>query len=101
MDERISGNYFNRIREHSTPEKIFSTFASITNEKGEAVMTWTDFREAILPYDFRSAAKKKPVQTPPAFLVELSNNLETQHVCSISLGRQNKETFPLKNSLEI
>ena len=53
--DRINGHYQNRIRQLSTPEKIFSTFASIQNKKtGQMLMDFDDFCEAILPYDFRN-----------------------------------------------
>jgi len=53
--DRINGHYQNRIRQLSTPEKIFSTFASIQNKRtGQMLMNFDDFCEAILPYDFRN-----------------------------------------------
>eukprot|EP00484_Ammonia_sp_Unknown_P025591 CAMPEP_0197029252 /NCGR_PEP_ID=MMETSP1384-20130603/8751_1 /TAXON_ID=29189 /ORGANISM="Ammonia sp." /LENGTH=449 /DNA_ID=CAMNT_0042458385 /DNA_START=49 /DNA_END=1398 /DNA_ORIENTATION=- len=81
--DRINGHYQNRIRQLSTPEKIFSTFASMENKKSkEQRMNYHDFCEAILPYDFRneSAAanmKNQKVavdeEVVPEFLYKLIN----------------------------
>lgn len=81
QEDRINGHYQNRIRQLSTPEKIFSTFASnISKKTGQEMMTFNDFTEAILPYDFRneSAAlnmkNKKSTDTTenvPNFLKEM------------------------------
>ncbi len=49
------GKYENRIREFSTPEKIFDYFASVT-KRGERFMNVTDFLRAITPYDFRESS---------------------------------------------
>eukprot|EP01133_Synstelium_polycarpum_P007731 gene7731-9061_t len=54
--EKIINNYHNRIREYSTPEKIFQTFASI-HRNGEDFMTLDDFVRAILPHQFKSASE--------------------------------------------
>ncbi|EFA81158.1 hypothetical protein PPL_05995 [Heterostelium album PN500] len=53
--EKIFTNYQDRIREFSTPEKIFQTFASI-NKNGEYFMTLDDFVRAVLPHQFKSSS---------------------------------------------
>lgn len=71
LAERVEGNYDNRIRQHSTPEKIFSTFASKVDKiTGRAYMTFSDFRRALLPYDYRPQHLELPF-IPPAFLKSL------------------------------
>lgn len=64
--DKIKGNYQNRIRQFSTPEKQFEVFASIKGDSGESFMTLADFRDSILPYDFASAsADQTSVQDVP------------------------------------
>ncbi|KAN0024883.1 hypothetical protein ACTFIV_009292 [Dictyostelium citrinum] len=62
--ERIINNYQNRIREYSTPEKIFQCFASV-KKNGESFMTVEDFIRAILPHQFKAGSntsvKSKPL----------------------------------------
>jgi Ca2+-binding EF-hand superfamily protein len=65
--DRIVGNYRNRIREWSTPEKIFSTFASVKKD-GEAFMTIEDFCDAILPFDYRHHEEKVKIKEIPEFI---------------------------------
>eukprot|EP00276_Gloeochaete_wittrockiana_P018732 CAMPEP_0184345596 /NCGR_PEP_ID=MMETSP1089-20130417/13977_1 /TAXON_ID=38269 ORGANISM="Gloeochaete wittrockiana, Strain SAG46.84" /NCGR_SAMPLE_ID=MMETSP1089 /ASSEMBLY_ACC=CAM_ASM_000445 /LENGTH=424 /DNA_ID=CAMNT_0026675947 /DNA_START=81 /DNA_END=1355 /DNA_ORIENTATION=- len=48
--KKIFGNYENRIRELSSPEKVFAYFAS-QEKDGERFMTPEDFVRAITPYD--------------------------------------------------
>ncbi|EGG14948.1 putative protein serine/threonine kinase [Cavenderia fasciculata] len=57
LREKIITNYQNRIREFSTPEKIFETFASIS-KNGESFMTLDDFVSAILPHQFKAQSTK-------------------------------------------
>ncbi|KAF2068748.1 hypothetical protein CYY_009929 [Polysphondylium violaceum] len=54
--EKIINNYQNRIREYSTPEKIFQCFASV-KKGGQYYMTAEDFIRAILPHQFKSASE--------------------------------------------
>lgn len=51
MHNRITGNYENRIRFHSAPEKVFEYFASVVDDSGEVYMTSDDFMRAITPYN--------------------------------------------------
>ncbi|EFA75270.1 hypothetical protein PPL_11345 [Heterostelium album PN500] len=53
--EKIFTNYQDRIREFSTPEKIFQTFASI-NKNGEYFMTLDDFVRAVLSHQFKTSS---------------------------------------------
>ncbi|KYR00347.1 hypothetical protein DLAC_03090 [Tieghemostelium lacteum] len=53
--EQIITNYQNRIREYSTPEKIFQCFASV-KQNGESFMTVEDFIRAILPHQFQASS---------------------------------------------
>jgi len=51
--DRIRGNYENKIRFFSPPEKIFETFASKKlEEDGTVVMTYGDFFKALTPYNY-------------------------------------------------
>jgi len=49
---RIRGNYENKIRFFSPPEKIFEVFASVKNEDGKLAMNYRDLLRAITPYDY-------------------------------------------------
>lgn len=49
--DKIRGNYENKIRFFSPPEKIFETFASEKDEEGNLVMTYSDFYRAVTPYN--------------------------------------------------
>jgi len=65
--ERVTGNYKNRIREWSSPEKIFSTFATVKKD-GESFMTIEDFCDAILPFDYRHHDERNKVRNVPEFI---------------------------------
>ncbi|CDW75918.1 calciumbinding atopy-related autoantigen [Stylonychia lemnae] len=58
--DRIRGNYENKIRFFSPPEKIFETFASSKNEKGDLVMSYSDFFRALTPYNHSEIKDSKP-----------------------------------------
>ena len=49
--DRIRGNYENKIRFFSPPEKIFEVFATKQFEDGSLVMTYADFIRAMIPYN--------------------------------------------------
>jgi hypothetical protein len=49
--DRIRGEYENKIRRDSPPEKIFETFATV-NENGRLYMTHYDLFKAICPYNY-------------------------------------------------
>lgn len=51
LREKLIQNYENRIRNLSTPEKVFAYFASVDKD-GEALMTPEDFIRSLTPYDF-------------------------------------------------
>ena len=48
--EKIRGNYENKIRFFSPPEKSFEIFAGEKTEEGEMRMTYKDFLHAMTPY---------------------------------------------------
>ena len=50
--DRIRGNYENKIRFFSPPEKIFETFATKKLDDGTLVMTYGDFFKAMTPYNY-------------------------------------------------
>lgn len=50
--DRIRGNYENKIRFYSPPEKIFQTFASVKTENNKLAMTYLDFFRALTPYNY-------------------------------------------------
>jgi hypothetical protein len=49
--DRIRGEYENKIRKSSPPEKIFEVFATI-NEENELFMSHYDLFKAISPYTY-------------------------------------------------
>ncbi|EGC29805.1 hypothetical protein DICPUDRAFT_158565 [Dictyostelium purpureum] len=53
--EKIINNYQNRIREFSTPEKVFQIFASV-RKNGQSYMTVEDFIRAILPHQYKASS---------------------------------------------
>lgn len=53
------GNYENRIREMSNPEKVFQYFASVQRDK-EWFMTPQDFARSLTPYNFSEEARVGP-----------------------------------------
>eukprot|EP01132_Coremiostelium_polycephalum_P006063 gene6063-7553_t len=55
--EKIINNYQNRIREYSTPEKLFETFATV-KKNGKSYMTVEDFIRSILPTRFKESNSK-------------------------------------------
>ena len=61
----VFGNYENRIREMSSPEKVFGYFASV-KQGDEQFMTPQDFLRAITPFNPFIAADL-PDELPPAF----------------------------------
>eukprot|EP00761_Pharyngomonas_kirbyi_P012543 gb/GECH01012570.1/.p1 GENE.gb/GECH01012570.1/~~gb/GECH01012570.1/.p1 ORF type:complete len:463 (+),score=76.69 gb/GECH01012570.1/:1-1389(+) len=52
LRQRMIGNYENRIREMSAPEKIFEYFASKTGSDGQPRMTIEDFIASVTHYDY-------------------------------------------------
>lgn len=48
----IRGNYENKIRFFSPPEKIFETFATLKNEDDTLSMSYADFLKAQTPYNY-------------------------------------------------
>ena len=48
--EIIRGNYENKIRFFSPPEKSFEIFASVKQEDGELRMKYSDFLNAMSPF---------------------------------------------------
>ena len=49
-EDRIRGNYENKIRFFSPPEKTYEIFATEKTEEGELRMTYKDFFRAMTPY---------------------------------------------------
>lgn len=49
---KIRGNYENKIRFFSPPEKIFETFATIKQEDGQLAMSYSDFFRSLTPYNY-------------------------------------------------
>jgi len=50
--EKIRGNYENKIRFFSPPEKTFEIFAHQKTEEGELEMSFADFLEAVVPFNY-------------------------------------------------
>ncbi len=57
--DKIRGNYENKIRFFSPPEKIYETFASIKTEDGKLVMSYSDFFRALTPYNYTEIKDNK------------------------------------------
>lgn len=57
--DRIRGNYENKIRFFSVPEKIFETFATVKTPNGKLAMSYTDFFRALTPYNYTSFKDNK------------------------------------------
>eukprot|EP00347_Sterkiella_histriomuscorum_P016798 403351813 len=75
--DRIRGNYENKIRFFSPPEKIFETFASVKTEDGKLVMSYSDFFRALTPYNHTELKDNKKYfekYTPEVLKVADSNN---------------------------
>jgi hypothetical protein len=53
--ERTVGNYENRLRKFSSPERVFEYFSSVEIDK-QFYMTRADLARAITPYTHRSGA---------------------------------------------
>lgn len=67
--EKTVGNYENRLRKFSSPERVFEYFSSVEIEK-QFYMTRDDLARAITPYTFRSGAplaSKNAKFNPKAF----------------------------------
>eukprot|EP01111_Echinosteliopsis_oligospora_P004904 TRINITY_DN1801_c0_g1_i1.p1 TRINITY_DN1801_c0_g1~~TRINITY_DN1801_c0_g1_i1.p1 ORF type:complete len:426 (+),score=105.56 TRINITY_DN1801_c0_g1_i1:78-1280(+) len=75
---KIMTNYENRIREYSTPEKIFFTFASVKKD-GHNYMTIDDFIRALVPHQFvfkegtNKPLKRGTATLPAAFKIADQN----------------------------
>jgi len=95
--DRINGHYQNRIRQMSTPEKVFSTFATMVSKKNqEQLMTYTDFVEAVLPYDFRNEAAAANMKNQSVRATD--NQLEQQDIPEILRMIINKKKFSINLS---
>lgn len=57
--DRIRGQYENKIRFFSPPEKIFETFAHNKDENGKLVMSYSDFFRALTPYNYTELKDNK------------------------------------------
>lgn len=50
--DKIRGEYENKIKRSSPPEKIFETFASFKNKDGKLYMTHSDLFKALCPFNY-------------------------------------------------
>jgi Ca2+-binding EF-hand superfamily protein len=57
--DRIRGNYENKIRFFSPPEKIFETFAHSRDKDRNLVMSYPDFFRALTPYNYTEIKDNK------------------------------------------
>lgn len=55
FSERTVGNYENRLRKFSAPERVFEYFSSVEIDR-QFFMTRDDLARAITPYTYRSGA---------------------------------------------
>ncbi|GLE11788.1 hypothetical protein PINS_up024454 [Pythium insidiosum] len=60
FSERTIGNYENRLRRFSSPERVFEYFSSVEIDK-QFYMTREDLARAVTPYTYRSGA---PLTSP-------------------------------------
>ena len=60
--DRIRGNYENKIRFFSPPEKIFEIFATIQGENGALQMSYVDFLRTLTPYNYGDMKSKDEIQ---------------------------------------
>ena len=58
----IRGNYENKIRFFSPPEKIFEIFATRQDDNGQLTMTYVDFLKAVTPYNYSDMKSKDEIQ---------------------------------------
>jgi len=65
--EKWRARYNSKIRNWSTPEKIFSVFATVRKD-GASFMTLEDFCDAILPADHRQSSAKGKISNVPDFI---------------------------------
>jgi len=77
--DRIFGGYNNRIRQLSSREKIFHTFASHKGKDGQELMDWRDFRTAFLPYTFQNAEARSKEVVPDQFLKKFTTTMIRSH----------------------
>jgi len=73
--DRIFGGYNNRIRQLSSREKIFHTFASHKGKDGQELMDWRDFRTAFLPYTFQASEFRSKEVVPDPFLKKFTTTM--------------------------
>jgi Ca2+-binding EF-hand superfamily protein len=65
--EKWRARYNDKIKNWSTPEKIFNVFATV-RKNGEHFMTVEDFCDAILPADHRPPSEKGKIKKIPDFI---------------------------------
>lgn len=65
--EKWRARYNDKIKNWSTPEKIFNVFATV-RKNGESFMTVEDFCDAILPADHRPPSEKGKIKKIPDFI---------------------------------
>jgi len=73
--DRIFGGYNNRIRQLSSPEKIFHTFASHKGKNNQELMDWNDFLKAFLPYTFQTKSVRRIEVNPDPFLKKFTTTI--------------------------
>lgn len=76
--DKMKGNYNDRIRRWSSPEKLFEVFASVKKESGQLFMTLSDFRDSLLPSDFEDERNSRDLsvrEVPEIFkLIDLDGD---------------------------
>ncbi|GAB9467349.1 hypothetical protein Gpo141_00004699 [Globisporangium polare] len=80
--EKTVGNYENRLRKFSSPERVFEYFSSVEIDK-QFYMTRDDLARAITPYTFRSGAplaSKNSKFNPKAFSAKPSKETVEAYV---------------------
>jgi len=62
----LIGNYEDRIRKFSAPEKVFTYFASQKDKNGNPAMTSDDFLRSMIPYSLNNSANNIALETNKA-----------------------------------
>ncbi|RMX68318.1 hypothetical protein DD238_005328 [Peronospora effusa] len=92
--ERTIGNYENRLRKFSSPERVFEYFSSVEIEK-QYFMTRNDLARAVTPYTYRHGA---PLSSKnPKFNFKASGDKNSKEVAEEYLRRVQKLLIDKEN----
>ena len=72
--DNIRGQYENKIRFFSPPEKIFEIFATVQGENGALNMSYVDFLRTLTPYNYADLKSKEEIEK---YLEKHGNQIKT------------------------